>query len=56
MTYQNGVKYDKELHENLRADCLIELDLVAHRNNVNTLLLKTSEVVRTKEHRAKRLL
>jgi len=33
---------------NLDADSLIKLDLVVHRNNVNKLLSKTSEVVRSK--------
>jgi uncharacterized protein YjbI with pentapeptide repeats len=39
---------------NLDADSLIELDLVAHRNNVNALLLKTSELVRIKAHRGQK--
>lgn len=33
---------------NLDADSIIKLDLVAHRNNVNGLLFKTSEIVRVK--------
>ena len=32
----------------LNADSLIELDVVAHRTNVNALLLHTSELVRAK--------
>jgi len=36
---------------NLDADSLVELDLEAHRNNVNPLLLKTSEFVRNKAGR-----
>lgn len=39
---------------NLDADSLIELDLVAHRNNVNALLSKTSEVVRIKACRGQK--
>lgn len=38
----------------LDADSLIELDLVAHRNNVNTLLSKTSELVRIKACRGQK--
>ncbi|WP_315121141.1 pentapeptide repeat-containing protein [uncultured Clostridium sp.] len=36
---------------NLDADSIIKLDLVAHRSNVNALLSKTSELVRTKARR-----
>ena len=32
----------------------MELDLVAHRNNVNSLLLKTSELVRIKARRGQK--
>ncbi len=39
---------------NLDADSLIELDLVAHRSNVNALLLKTSELVQTKARRGQK--
>ncbi|SFB33977.1 pentapeptide repeat-containing protein [Clostridium frigidicarnis] len=39
---------------NLDADSLIKLDLVAHRNNVNVLLLKTSELVRAKARRGQK--
>ena len=39
---------------NLDADSLIKLDLVAHRNNVNKLLAKTSEVVRSKARRGQK--
>jgi uncharacterized protein YjbI with pentapeptide repeats len=38
----------------LDTDSLIKLDLVAHRNNVNDLLSKTSEFVRTKARRGKK--
>ena len=39
---------------NLDADSLIKLDLVAHRNNVNVILLKTSELVRAKARRGQK--
>ena len=38
----------------LDANSLIDLDLVAHRNNVNPLLSKTSEVVRNKARRGQK--
>lgn len=39
---------ETEQFTNLDADSLIKLDLTAHRNNVNALLQKTSEMVRAK--------
>lgn len=39
---------------NLDADALMELDLVAHRSNVNALLFKTSEFVRIKARRGQK--
>ena len=57
---QQGTSLQKEISEiidetmeltNLEADALIKLDLVAHRNNVNLILYKTSEAVRTKERK-----
>ena len=39
---------------NLDTDSLMKLDLVAHRSNVNALLSKTSEIVRTKARRGKK--
>lgn len=35
-------------------DSLLELDVPVHRANVNTLLLKTSELVRAEDHRGQR--
>ena len=39
---------------NLDSDSLINIDLVAHRNNVNALLSKTSEIVRAKARRGQK--
>jgi len=39
---------------NLDADSLIKLDLTAHRNKVNPLLLKTSEVQRNKARKGQK--
>ncbi len=50
-TIQGELSYmvsETERLTNLNADSLIALDLAAHRDDVNSLLLQTSELVRTK--------
>ena len=45
---------EKERLTHLSPDSLIELDVVAHRADVNTLLLKTSELVRAEFNRGQK--
>ncbi|GAB6154161.1 hypothetical protein JCM17380_29110 [Desulfosporosinus burensis] len=45
---------EKECLTHLSPDCLLELDVAEHRADVNTLLLKTSELVRAEARRGQK--
>ncbi|OLN27397.1 oxetanocin A resistance protein [Desulfosporosinus metallidurans] len=47
---------ETERLSHLSPDSLMELDVAVHRENVNTLLLKTSELVRAEARRGQKVI